>query len=92
MTELQKNILKRNDPYYVLSKINHDINNISTTDKQSSKTQIKELFDFIVVDKPQLSADVIQDILINHNKALLKLALFHNTEYCREHSIKILIL
>lgn len=90
-TEAEAQIVKRNDPQYVFSHINRDINLINDGDKMTKKKTAEDLYNFIVVAQPSLKPELIQELLISVNGKLIKYAFFDSIDKVREATLKILI-
>lgn len=91
MISQEKNIIKRNDVQFIFSYITREFNNLADGDKMTKKNSIGNLHNFLVIEKPSIQPELIQEILIAFNKSLLKVALFDPIDKCREVSFKILI-
>jgi hypothetical protein len=92
--ENESNFLKRNDLIYIYSKISKLVNTIKDKEilKEVKKESMLEIHKVLVVDKPEIKIEHLEEIIISFNKDFLSFSLyFKESEIVREYALKTLI-
>lgn len=90
----EQNIAKRSEFNYIFSYITKKISEIKDPqiNKSIKKQSIKDLYTFIVIEKPQFREDHFNEIVINFNKDLLNISFFNKDfDTIREYALLSLI-